>query len=72
MREKLELLEALKERIEDREISLNYTWADGTVVKNEDLKPLQDLLAHYNVQILYWLNGEINILKDKLKFEEND
>lgn len=72
MKEQLELLEALKERIEDKSIVLNYTWEDGTVVKKEDLNPLRDLLNHYNILILYWLNDKIDILRDKSKFEENE
>jgi len=72
MKEQLELLEALKERIEDGDIILNFTWKDNTVVKKEDLNPLRDILDHYNVQILYWLNGEIDKLVYKLKFEKDD
>lgn len=63
MKEQLELLEALKERIEDGDITLSYIWEDGTAVKNEDLQPLHDLLAHYNTMILYWIN-------DQIRFEE--
>lgn len=72
MKEQLELLEALKERIEDGDIVLSYIWEDGTAVKNEDLNPLQDLLDHYNILILYWLNDKIDILRDKSKFEGNE
>ena len=70
MKEQLELLEALKERIEDGDITLSYIWKDDVAVKNEDLNPLQDLLDHYNILILYWINDQINILNDKLRFEE--
>lgn len=72
MKEQLELLEALKERIEDGDIKLAYIWADDIPVDEKDLNPLRDLLDHYNVQILYWVNDQINILRDKLKFEENE
>ena len=69
-KEKLELLEDLKDRIEDGSITLSYIWEDGTAVKNEDLHPLQDLLDHYNILILYWLRDQIDILRDKSNFEE--
>lgn len=68
--EKLELLEALKERIEDGDIKLTYKFSNDIPVAEKDLNPLQDLLDHYNIQILYWLRDQIDILRDKIRFEE--
>lgn len=72
MKEQLELLEALKERIEDGDIKLTYKWSNDIPVAEKDLHPLQDLLDHYNILILYWLNDKIDILRDKSKFEGNE